>query len=72
VNGSEDVAMVSHGDSGHIQRLHTFTEIGNVAGAVQHGVIAMKVKMNEVRHWCTSILLWEPRMREEKSGGKWT
>ena len=51
VHGAEDVAVVRHGHGGHVQFLGALAQQLGVACAVQHGVVGMKMKMNEIgRH----------------------
>ncbi len=47
---AEDVAVVGHGHGGHAQSLGAFAKLAGVASAVEHGIVGMQVKMNEVRH----------------------
>ena len=47
---AEDVAVIGHGNGGHVQGLGAFAELGGVASAIEHGVVGMQMKMNEVRH----------------------
>ena len=48
---SEDVAVVGHGDGGHVEFLDAIDQLGGLAGAVEHGVIGVQMEMNELlRH----------------------
>ena len=62
VDCAEDVAVVGHGDRGHAEFLDAFDQALDLAGAVEHGVIGMQMKMNEFRHGVdTSILCGRSR-----------
>jgi hypothetical protein len=50
MDGAEDVAVVGHGHGGHLQNLGAFAKLCGIASAVEHGIIGMQMKMNEVRH----------------------
>jgi hypothetical protein len=51
MNRAEDVAVIGHGNGRHIQLLGALAQQLRIAGAVQHGVVGMKMQMNEiVRH----------------------
>ena len=50
VHRAEDIAVVGHGDRGHTQFLHPLAEFLHVAGAVEHGIVGMEMKMNELGH----------------------
>ena len=48
---AEDVAVVRHGNRRHLQFLGALAQHLGVAGAVQHGVVGMKMEMNKLgRH----------------------
>ncbi len=46
---AEDVAVVGHGHGGHVQFLDALDQALDVAGAVEHGVVGVKMKMDELR-----------------------
>ena len=46
---AEDVAMVGHGDRGHVEFLDAADQALDLASAVEHGVVGMKMEMNELR-----------------------
>jgi hypothetical protein len=47
---AEDVAMIGHGHGRHTHFFGPLAEFLNVAGAVEHGVVSMKMKVNELGH----------------------
>lgn len=53
---AEDVAVVRNGHGGHAELLDARHQLVYVAGAVQQGVIGMKVQVDEFRHGAGSIL----------------
>ncbi len=64
---SEDVAVVGHGHGGHVEFLDALHQLGGIARAIEHGVIGVQVKMNEllrhsVRTFAGSCLLYAPAM----------
>src|SRR5437868_2423096 len=50
VYGAENVAMIGHSHGRHSQFMDAGDELLHVAGAVQHGIVGMKMKVNELRH----------------------
>ena len=46
---AEDVAVVGHGDRGHAELFHASDQALDLAGAVEHGVVGVKVKVDEFR-----------------------
>jgi hypothetical protein len=49
--------MIRHGHSGHPELFYAMAELLDVTGAVEHGIVSMKVKVNELGHSGNSILL---------------
>ena len=48
---AEQIAVIRHGDRGHLLLLRELHELRNLARPVEQGVIGMAMKMNErVRH----------------------
>src|SRR5579872_3208525 len=56
MDGPKNVAVVGHCNRWHPKFFHSATEFLNVAGAVEHGVISVKVQVNKLRHSLSSIL----------------
>src|ERR1019366_5752354 len=48
-HGPEDVAVVGHGDGGHVEFFNTLDQALDVTSAVQHRVVGVKGKMYELR-----------------------
>ena len=45
------IFRVGHATAGIPSCFHALTELVDVTGPIQHGVVAMKVQMDELRHW---------------------
>ena len=45
---AEDVAVVRHGDGGHVEFLNAIDELADFAGAVEHGKIRVQMEMNKL------------------------
>ena len=45
---AEDVAVVGHGDRGHVEFFDALDQAFDVASAIEHGVVGMQMKMNEL------------------------
>jgi hypothetical protein len=65
--------MVGHGDRGHAELLHASDEALDLAGAVEHGVVGVKVKVDEfgLRHRCFYFMRSRQRMRSVEEVEKW-
>jgi hypothetical protein len=50
MNSAKNIAVVGHGNSGHAQLFGALAEFVHVAGAVEHRIIGMKMKVNELGH----------------------
>ena len=52
---AEEVAVIGHGDGGHLLLRHDLHELGDLAGSIEQRVVGVAVKMNErVRHTSTT------------------
>ncbi len=60
LDGSEDIAVVGHGDRGHAEFLYPVDELLGFAGSVEHGVIGMQMEVNEFGH-CGVALFYSMR-----------
>ena len=45
---AENVAVIGHGDRRHVEFLHPLDQTFDLAGAVQHGIVGVKMKMHEL------------------------
>jgi hypothetical protein len=61
VHRAENIAVVGHGHSGHAKLFYTMAKLLDVTGAVEHGIVSVKVKVNELGHSDSSSLLWRAR-----------
>ena len=50
MHGAKNIAVVGHGHGRHSQLLDALDELFDVAGAIEHGVIAMQMQVDEFRH----------------------
>ena len=50
MHSAKDVAMIGHGYSRHAQLFDPMDELFHVTGAVEHGVIGVKVEVDELGH----------------------
>ena len=48
---AENIAVIGHGHSRHAKLFGAMTELFDVAGAVEHGVVGMKMQVDELRHF---------------------
>ena len=48
MHGAENIAVIGHGDRGHAEFFDAIDKFLDVASAVEHGVIAMKMQVNEL------------------------
>src|SRR5438128_12475492 len=47
---AKNIAVVGHGHGRHAQLLHVLAKLLDVTSAVEHRVVSMKMKVNELRH----------------------
>jgi hypothetical protein len=57
MHGAKNIAMIGHGYRWHAKFFGAIAELLDVAGAVEHGIVSMKMKVNELRHPRKLILL---------------
>ena len=62
-DGAEDVAVVGHGDRGHLEFFDAADQALDLASAVEHGEVGMKMEMNELwlRHRCFILFACDER-----------
>ena len=59
MHGAKDIAVIGHSNRGHAQLFGALAEFVHVAGAVEHGIVSVQMKMDELRHGgFYVILLW--------------
>ena len=65
---AEDVAVIGHGDRRHLQLLDAADQALDLASAVEHGEVGMKMEMNEfgLRHRCFYFMRSVRRLRPEE------
>ena len=56
VNCAKDVAVVGHGHGGHTHLFHALTELLDVTGAVEHGVVRVQVQVDELGHGSVGLV----------------
>ena len=47
---AKNIAVVGHSHGRHAKLFGAITELLDVAGAVEHGIVSMKMKVYELRH----------------------
>jgi hypothetical protein len=50
MHGPKDIAVIGHGDRGHAKLFGALAEFVHIAGAVEHRIISMQMKMDELGH----------------------
>src|SRR5579863_3435361 len=50
MHGAENIAVIGHGNRGHAQLFRALAEFVHIAGAVEHRIVSVEMKMNELGH----------------------
>jgi len=50
MHGPKDVAVIGHGHRGHAELFGALAEFVHVAGSVEHGIVSVEMKMDELGH----------------------
>jgi hypothetical protein len=50
MHGTKNIAVIGHGNRRHAQFFRALAEFVHVAGAVEHRIVSVEMKMNELGH----------------------
>ncbi len=60
MHGAKDIAVIGHGNRGHAQFFGALAEFVHIAGAVEHRIVSVEMKMDELGHGGSELF---PRIR---------